>query len=279
MWKCIVGTAKYSLAYLDSNLKPRFLVFAHFCPLVSGRERVGSGDRAVPDAGGVHHLLVSWSKLRPQRRPGALQRLHATARLQSAERRIVTERFLFHRKHECDCFIRHAWGWFTPIVTANVMSIDSSKPHRSKLHLIRADGRLWLADFNDVLTATFDLQCLLFLWVFGFSPPLWSSCTVFGDSVKDVIKNYVFGRKIKSENHLKRENEKIVMNTWRMVFFCEIFSTAKDFMQDLTVTFHVIFSHIEKGRTRCVYNNKWYSSMNINHIASLVIHVMYGAGQ
>ncbi|KAL0155503.1 hypothetical protein M9458_049766, partial [Cirrhinus mrigala] len=32
-------------------------------------------------------------KLRPQRRPGALQRLHATARLQSAERRIVTERF------------------------------------------------------------------------------------------------------------------------------------------------------------------------------------------
>lgn len=32
--------------------------------------------------------------------------------------------------------------------------------------------------------------------------------------------------------------------------FCEIFSTAMDFMQDLTVTFHVIFSRIEKGWTR-----------------------------
>lgn len=60
-----------------------------------------------------------------------------------------------------------------------------------------------------------------------------------------------------------------------MVFFCEIFSTAMSFMQDLTVTFHVIFSRIEKGRTRCVYNNKWYSSMNIKCFAHLVIHETY----
>lgn len=76
--------------------------------------------------------------------------------------------FLFHREHECDCFIHHVRG----LHRHGKLLIDSSKSHQSKLLLIRADGRLWLADFNDVLTAMVNLQCLLFLWVFWFfSPP------------------------------------------------------------------------------------------------------------
>ncbi len=138
------------------SLVGRFLVCAHFSLplLVSGRERVGSGDRAVPDAGGVHHLLVSWSKLRPQRRHGALQRLHATARLQSAERRIVTERF---------------YSTANMNVTVSYVIVMVTVDWQLQIPLFKASNRLWLADFNDVLTATLNLQCC-FYWFLVFSP-------------------------------------------------------------------------------------------------------------
>lgn len=61
------------------------------------------------------------------------------------------------------------WLFHTPRVRTTIHShrhgkllIDSSKFHHSKLLL-----RLRLADFNNVLTAMLNLQCLLFLWVFG----------------------------------------------------------------------------------------------------------------
>jgi len=69
------------------NYPPRFLFVSPAC---SGRQHVGSGDRPVPHAGRVRHVLLARGELGPEGGPGALQRLYAAARLQGPERRVLT---------------------------------------------------------------------------------------------------------------------------------------------------------------------------------------------
>lgn len=86
-------------------LIPQFILsaspFVPLCSSCSGWQHVGSGDRPVPHAGGVHHVLLVWGELRSERGPGTLQRLHAASRRSSPERRDLS-RFIL--SPFCWCF-------------------------------------------------------------------------------------------------------------------------------------------------------------------------------
>ena len=84
-WECYQGEKGFSDCLLQ-----QFILFSSpsplfFCASCSGWQHVGSGDRPVPHAGGVHHVHFVWGELSSERSSWTLQRFHAASCRSSPE--------------------------------------------------------------------------------------------------------------------------------------------------------------------------------------------------